>query len=94
MLNEQRNVVAAVAQGGQLDGDDAQAIIKIFAEEATGNEFAQVFVGGADDADIDSDGGFAADTFEGSLLQDAEKFDLHVGTEFGDLIKEDRSAIS
>uniref|UniRef100_A0A1I7YAB7 Uncharacterized protein n=1 Tax=Steinernema glaseri TaxID=37863 RepID=A0A1I7YAB7_9BILA len=47
------DVGATLAQGGQLEGDHVQAIVKVFAELADLGQVLQVAVGGGNQAHID-----------------------------------------
>src|SRR5690554_514600 len=91
MLDEQFQVAAALAQRRNLDGDDAEAIKKIFAESALGNLFAQVAVGRGEDAAIDADLLGGTDGAHLSLLQNAQQFDLHRLAELADFVEENRA---
>jgi hypothetical protein len=52
MIRQGRNIFTPVPQGGDMQGDDAEAIIKVFAESSFCNFFMQVLVGGGNDTYI------------------------------------------
>jgi hypothetical protein len=54
MLRQRQNVHAAVAQRRQLDGDDRETIVEVFAECALLDGFFQINVGGGDDAHVNA----------------------------------------
>jgi len=53
VIGEQDDVFSAVAQGRNLDGDDAEAVVEVLAELAILHELEKILIGGGDDADID-----------------------------------------
>ena len=92
MLCQEWDILAAVAEGGDLDGKDIQSIIEIFAE-ATGDDFFfEVAIGGADNPDIRTAGAVFADAFVQFFLQDAEQFALEGQGNLTDFIKEEGAA--
>jgi hypothetical protein len=60
-LDEERDVLFALAQGRDEERDDVEAVEEVFAEVAAGDLFPEVLVGGGDDADIDVEGLGGAD---------------------------------
>src|SRR5262245_46602709 len=70
-LHQQRNVVLAVAERRQLDGEDVEPIKQVFAEFAFADGFAQIAVGGGNDANIALDRLVAADAVELVFLEHA-----------------------
>ena len=72
MLEQQRDVLAPFAQGGQRDGGNAQAIVQIATETPVFGALEQVFLGGGDDAAIDRDRGVRTEPFQRTFLQDPE----------------------
>src|SRR5581483_4111746 len=93
VAGEQGDVFFAVAQRRDFDGDDAQAIVKVFAEAAFGDELFQVFVGGGDDADVHRNFFRAADGAHGALLERAQQLDLHGDAHLADFVEEDGAAV-
>lgn len=93
MQHEGRDVFAAAAQRGQLDGDDVEAVEQVLAEFALAHGLAEIDVGGGDDADVDLDFLDAAEVHEAAILQNAQDFRLRVHTHGGDFIEEERAAV-
>ena len=73
VLREQRDVVLALAQRRQLDGDDVQPVEEILAEPALLHHLPQVDVGRGDDPHVDLDRLHAAQPHELALLHDAQQ---------------------
>ena len=92
-LDEQRDIFFALAQRRQVEGDDVEAMEQIFAEAAFADEFAQIFVGGGEDADVDFDGFGAAEAHELALLDHAQKLGLGFGADGGNFVEENRALI-
>ena len=92
-VHEERDVLGAIAERREMDGEDVESVVEILAEGLFLDRFQQVAVGGGDDADIDPDRRLAADAVEFMLLQDVEQLGLDLGREFADLIEEDGAAV-
>ena len=92
MPGQKGDVFAAFAEGGDLDGEDVQAVVEVFAEAAGGDFFFEVAVGGADDADVGAAGAVFADAFIEPFLEDAEQFALEGQGDFADFIEEEGAA--
>ncbi len=92
-VGELEDVTLALAQRGDVDGEDVQAVKQVFSEAAFGGHLLQVAVGGGDDADVDFGGVRAADAFEFALLQHAQKFDLNGRRNLADLVEKQRAAV-
>jgi hypothetical protein len=93
MLDEQRHVLAPLAERRQADVHDVQAIVKILAERALAHEISQILVGRRDHARIDGDGLGAADRPDLPLLEHAEELDLEAHRHVADLIEQERAAV-
>src|SRR5690606_10725092 len=78
VFDEKADVFAALAQGGQKEANDAQAVEKVFAEASGANFVFQAAVGRSDDADIDGDGFVGADAADFTLFQHAQKLGLQI----------------
>ncbi len=87
------DIIAALAQGRDGDGEDVEAIVEVFAEAALLHKFDQVLVGGGDDADIDLDGFLATDGIDLAFLDGAQQLYLCIERQFADLIQEQRAVI-
>ena len=93
MVGEQRDVFAALAQGGHADGNHAQPVVEVFAERAVGDLFVEIAVGGGNDPHVDGDLAGAAHRTHGALLQHAQQLDLHGHGHLADFVEEDRALI-
>ena len=92
--DEDGDIFFALGEEGEGDGDDAESEEEIGAEFFFADELFEIFIGGGDEADIDLDGGIAADAFEGAFFaEDAEEFDLGGGVNFADFVEEKRAAV-
>jgi len=87
------NVLAAAAQGRQVDRKDVKAVEEVFAESSLFDLFAQVAVGGGHDADVDFAGMGVADAFDFAFLDDAEEFYLDIWGDFADFVEKDGAAV-
>ena len=92
VLDEEGDVVGAIFEVGQVELHDGEAVVEVFAEGAAGDLFAEVAVGGGDDADVDRDDLVATDPFDLAALEGAEEFGLEVGAEFAELVEEEGAA--
>ena len=92
-LDQRRDVLAALAQGRQVDRDDVEPVVQVLAEPAGVDLVEQVAVGGGDDPGVDLDGAGVADPLELPLLQDAEQLDLELGRGAVDLVEEDAAGV-
>ena len=90
---EQRNVLPALAQGRQLDGDDVQPIVQILPERAVRDHPLQVDVGGGDDPDVHLDGVDAPQPPELPLLDHPQQLGLGFQRDRADFVEEDASLI-
>ncbi len=93
MRREQRDIFAAAAQRRQVDGDDVEPVVEIFAEPAFAHRLAQVDIGGGDDADVDLDLLNAAKLHEAAVLQHAQDLCLRVHTHRADFVQEERAPV-
>ena len=92
MLDERRNLLAALAQRRQLQPDDVEAVEEVLAEAALGDELFEVGVGRGDDADVDLDGLRLAERVDFVGLEEAQQLRLDVEADLGDLVEEERAA--
>ena len=76
MLRQQRNVLLAFAQRGDLNRKDIETVIKVFPEPARGHVLLQIPVGGGDDAHIGAPGAVFADPLITLFLQRPQQFAL------------------
>ncbi len=76
LFDEQRDILLAIAQRRDEEGDDVEAIEEVFAEVAAGDLFFKVFVGGGDDAYVDVHGVAGADGKEALFVEGTEDLGL------------------
>jgi len=90
---EERDVLGALAQGRQVDGEDAQPVPEVAAELAARHHLRQIAVGRGDDPHVDGHAALRADALERAVLQDAQQPHLRCGRELADLIEEQRPRV-
>src|SRR5882762_7676603 len=93
VAREEWNVVPAVAQGGHLYGNHAEAIIEVLAEAAFRNLLFELLVRSGNDADIHIRFFRTADRANLSFLQDTIQLHLHGQAHISDLVHEERAAV-
>src|SRR6266403_382542 len=94
MAREKRNIFAAFAQRGNLNGNDAEAVVEVLAEAAFRNLFLELLVGSGDDADVDVGFLGAADGADFAFLKDTVELHLHGQAHVADLVHEERASMS
>src|SRR6266545_416358 len=87
MQRQRQNVLAPVAQGRQLDRNNRQPVIQIFAKCSLLDRFFQLDVGGGDDADIDPTRASVAERRKFALLNYAQQTDLRFRWNVSYLVK-------
>ena len=90
---EQRDVFAARAQRGHLDGEYVDAMKEVFAKRTARDGVFEIAVRSGDDADVAADRGMIADALEHSLLQDTQQLHLHGRAHVPDLVEEESAAL-
>src|SRR5208283_4273783 len=93
MLRQQQDIVAAVAQGRQLDLHDVQPVKQILAELAAADGLREVAVRRGNEADIDAQLLRAADARERAVLQKAKQLGLKRLAHVGDFVEKNRAAV-
>ncbi len=88
---EERNVFGVLTQGRHGDGDNVEAVVEVLAKFVGLDGLLEIFVGCGEDASEEGDRTGSSYTFELSLLEDAEEFGLHGGSEFAYLVEEEGS---
>ena len=83
----------ALAQRGQANRHDVEAVEEVLAERPAGDELLQIAVGRRDEAHVDADRLDAADALELALLQHAQELHLHLDRDLADLVEEERAAV-
>ncbi len=93
VVAEDRDVSGAVTEGRKMDGDDVDAVVEVFAEAAGARHLFKVFVGGADEAEVDLAEGAAAEALDLVVFEDAEELGLKGEGEGGDLVEEEGAVV-
>ena len=93
MFGEEDDVAAAFAKRRDGDGHGGDAEVEIFAKLFFAHGGLEIAVGGGDQADIDFDGGGAADALESAFFEDAQEFGLDRGRQVADFVEENCAAM-
>src|SRR5262249_25228817 len=92
LADQQRNVLDALAQRRDAQGNDVDAVVEVLAHPALGDGRGEVHVGRADDAHVDLDAPVRAQLLDLALLEHAQQLQLHVERDALDLVEEQRAA--
>jgi hypothetical protein len=87
------DVLGALAEGGEVEVDDFEAVVEVFAEGGFVDHGLEVAVGGGEDLYVDADEVGAADAAEGLLFDGAEELGLDVEGHGGDFVEEEDAAV-
>ena len=93
MARQERNVLTALPQSRNLDGDHTQAVVEVFAKTTLGNLLFEVFVRCGDDADVHGGLFGAADRANLAFLENTVELYLHRQTHVANLVHKERSAV-
>src|SRR2546425_13319533 len=93
VLDEERNVLAPLAERRHVDRPDVPAIVEVLTELARPHRGLEVDVGRGDDAPADRDGPQPAEALHLALLEGAEELRLEVQAQRADLVEEHRPAV-
>ena len=93
MLDELRNVLAAIAQRRNGDRKHVEPVVQVATETTLPDFLGQVPIGRRDDADIDVDRARAAQPLDLALLQHAEQLGLELERQLADLVEQNRSPV-
>ncbi len=88
VLAQERDVLAALAQGRRRDRHDVEPEVEILAELALLDLAAQILAGRRDDAQVDLDRLVAADAAELALLEHAQELGLEIERQLAELVEE------
>ena len=92
VVDQHDQVVPAVAQRGQLDGDHVEPVEEVGAEVAAADFLLEVAVGCRDDPHVDRDRLGGADRNHLALLQHPQQLDLQRRRHLADLVQEEGAA--
>src|SRR5436190_10364308 len=93
MVAERRYIFSSFPQWRQIDANDIEPEIKVFSKPSFGHSFFDIDIGCGDDPRIDGDRFSAAETREGSVLQNVKEFRLQQWSHFANLIEEQCSSV-
>ncbi|GBC82933.1 hypothetical protein HRbin10_02071 [bacterium HR10] len=93
MDDQRADVLAPLAQGGDVNRIDIQAVEEIEPEPPGLDGLLQVHVRGGDDAHVGLDDLIPADARELAILKHAQELDLRARTQLADLIQKERAAV-
>jgi len=93
VANDARDVFAAVAQRREFDVGAFDAEVEVLSEAAGGDFVFEVFVGGADEADVDLARFIGADADDLAVFEDAEELGLHGEWHVAEFVEEERAAV-
>jgi hypothetical protein len=86
---EEEDFGAAKAEWRDLDAEQVEAVVEVFAEGAKADGIPEVGVGGGDDPGIDGDELVAADASDAVAFDGGEEFGLKGGAEGVDFVEEE-----
>ena len=93
VLDEQRDVVASLAKCWELDRNDIQPVVEIFAKRPFTDHLREVRVRSGDHADINLDRMRVADAFDLAFLEHAQELGLQPRAHRPDLVEEERAFV-
>ena len=88
VAKQQRNFFFALAQGGDVDGKRAQAIVEIFPQLAFRHRLFQIAAGGSQNTDLHFDSTLAIRLDKIPFLQSSQQLELRTRWHFCDFIQE------
>ena len=94
VADEQRNVLAALPQRRDRDGENSQAVVEVAAKLAVGNHLFQVAIRGRDEAHVDRNRARAAQPFEFFFLQSAQELGLKFGRKVAHFVEKQSALMS
>ena len=86
MVNEEADVLLAVPQGGQLQGEGAEAVVQVLAELPGGHLLPQAAVGGGQNAHVHGDEAGGAHPADHLVLNGPQQLCLNVQGDLADLV--------
>src|SRR5882757_6731055 len=93
IANQQGEIFGTLAERGNLNGENIQAVIEVAAKGALGNAFRKILIRGGDHADVHALRAIAAEPFEFLLLQHTKKLRLKFEGKVADFVEEERAAV-
>src|SRR5262249_26071625 len=93
VADQKRNVLSSLAQGGEVDRDDIEAIVQVLPEGARFERVAKVLVGRRENPDVHPYRLGPADAGEVASLEGSEELGLQRQGERPDLVKKNGAAV-
>src|SRR5205085_10830825 len=93
-VDEDGDVLEALAQRRELDANDIQSIVEVAAEAAGRDLVRQIAIRRGDEAEVRAEVAHAADAAELLLLDGLQQTRLDGEVHLADLVEEDRAAVS
>jgi len=90
---EHVQIAHALAERREQDLEDIQAIVQVLTQSSFANGFFGVAVGGGHHPYIYGDLGFAAETADARIFENAQEFGLGAWGHFGQFVEEEGSAL-
>ena len=87
VLGQQRNIFAALAQRRQLQGENHDPVVQIFAEFALLHRFFQIAMGGYDHPHVYPQRFVAANALHFAFFHNAQQLSLHRRRHIADFIQ-------
>ena len=94
IFGKKLDVFDALAEWGDVDADDVEAVEEVFAEGFFGDLFLEILVCGADDPDIGAESLVAAHAGELAFLKDPEDFALDLKGHLSDFVEEEGALVA
>src|SRR5262249_564584 len=93
MVNKRRHVASAIAEGRDIDRNNVEPIIQVFAESTVFDHSLEIAICRRDHSHVDLHGLGGADAHDLFLLQRAKQLGLHAYVQISDLIEKQRPAV-
>src|SRR5262249_279178 len=93
VIHQFGDVLFVFAKRRNVDGNNVQAVVEVFAKRPFFESGPQVAISGRDEANVDLQRARPAQAFELALLQNAQELHLNGRGDVADLIEEERAFI-
>ena len=93
VLGEDGDLLGPLAERGDEDIDDVEAVVEVLAKGPLGDRLFEVLVGGGDDADVDLDVAVGAQPRELVVLEHLQELGLERQGHLADLVEEHGAAV-
>ena len=92
VIEQQRNLLAPLAQRRNRQLHDVEAVVQVIAEPSLRDQLVEIGVGGRHDPHVDGDRRRLAERMHVARLEEAEQLGLHVHADLADFVEEQRAA--